>query len=221
MRTAACIALLLLSLPAFAQSQGMMRFYRMAYSVSGFYSNGGSNTDISQQVGKSGSEWDSEQIQLSTRNGYFAARSFLVGVELNWRQNSGELRPSPNPDAYRMESHERRLFIGPLFRWYQLLTHRWYLYPEVSVGYSHYYGETEESSRTLTQLPASTSARGVAVHAGAGIGYFMTRHLVFDASLRYMRAWRTGEYEVPALPDRDVTMDEYDIELLFGFQVMI
>ncbi len=221
MRTAACLALLLFAFPALSQSQGMMRFYRMAYGISGYYSNGSTSTTIAFPAAVSGTDMDHEVIRLATRNGYFVTRNFMIGVEFNWEQGSGELRPDPNPDGYRMESYERRLFLGPIFRYYQSMTHRWFLYPEVSFGYSHYLAESEESSLTITTLPSTITGRGFAVHAGAGVGYFLTRHVIFDVSLRYMRAWRDGEYEVPASPDRDIDMDEYDIQLLFGFQLLI
>ncbi len=221
MRLAACLAVLLLTLPALSQAQGTMRFYRMAYSIGGFYSNGGHSTDIAFPAGGSGSDVETETIRLATRNGYFVTRNFLLGVELNWEQGSSESRPDPNPNGERVESYARRMFIGPLLRWYQMMTPRWFLAPEISFGYSHYLGESEAYSLMTTDLPVSTTARGFGVNAGAGIGYFLSRHVVFDAALRYMHAWRSGEYEVPASPDRDVDMTEHDIQLFFGFQLLI
>jgi hypothetical protein len=221
MRTAAFLILLLVAVPALTQAQGLMRFYRMAYGISGFYSNGSSTLDIGFPAGTTGSEVNQESIRLSTRLGHFFSRNFVMGIEFNWEQGSSEVLPDPNPIGYRLETYDRRLFLGPLFRWYQPMTHRWFLYPEVSVGYSHYLGETQENSLTANVLPSTTTARGIAVNAGAGVGYFLTRNVVFDASLRYMRAWRTGEYEVPGQPDVDVDITEYDIQLYFGLQLLI
>ncbi|MDT8324270.1 MAG: outer membrane beta-barrel protein [Bacteroidota bacterium] len=221
MRLAACLAFLLFALPAPAEAQGLMRLYRMAYGISGYYGNGGHSTDIAFPGATTGSDMEHEYIRLTTRNGYFVSRNFLLGVEFNWDQAGGELRPDPNPDGYRLETYERRIFIGPLLRWYQPMTPRWFLYPEFSFGYTHYLEESEEFSLTANALPTTTTARGFGVNAGAGIGYFLTRHVVFDAALRYMHAWRSGEYEVPASPDREVDMTEHDIQLFFGFQLLI
>lgn len=221
MRLAAFLAVLLLTLPALTQAQGMMRFYRMAYSISGYYSTGGHSTDIDFPAGTSGSDMDRERIRLATRNGFFVSRNFLLGVEFNWDHASGDLQPDPNPDGARLETYERRIFIGPLLRWYQPMTPRWFIAPEFSIGYTHFLEERENYSLNMTNLPETTSSRGFGLNAGAGIGYFLTRHLVFDAALRYTHAWRSGTYEVPASPDRDVEMTEHDIQLFFGFQLLI
>lgn len=222
MRTFASFLLLFICLTAFASAQGMMRFYRMSYGVSGWYSNGSADLDISQSGSRTPlTDIDREHLWISTRNGFFIARNLLLGVEFNWTQSSSTGRPEPNPTGFRSEVFERRLFFGPLLRWYQPMSVRWFVYPEISAGYSHFLHEQEETDIINITLPATISARGFALHAGAGMGYFLTRHVVFDATLRYMHAWRDGDYEVPGLQDRDTDMTEYDIQLLLGFQILI
>lgn len=222
MRIFASLLLLFVCLTSFASAQGMMRFYRTSFGVSGWYSIGGSDLDISQSgSGTQLTDIDRETLHISSRNGFFFTRNLLLGAELTWSQRISTGRPEPNPTGFRSEVFERRLFIGPLLRWYQPMNVRWFVYPELSVGYSHYLHEQEETDIINFNLPATTSARGVAVHGGAGMGYFLTRHVVFDATLRYMHAWRDGEYEVPGMQDRDVDMTEYDIQLLLGLQILI
>ncbi|MBN1446950.1 MAG: outer membrane beta-barrel protein [Bacteroidetes bacterium] len=223
MRLLAFLTLLFVCFTTVVPAQRMMRNYRMAYSLSGFYSTGSSETNIAQYSGSGtfGSNVDRETFRLATRDGYFFTRNLLVGIELGWEQTSSEARPDPNPSGARLESFERRLFIGPLLRWYQPMNVRWFLYPELSFGYSHSLDELEESDVNSGSFPTSTDARGFALHAGVGVGYFLTRYVVFDASVRYMRAWRDGIYEIPTLPDRDVDMNEYDVQLLVGFQLLI
>jgi opacity protein-like surface antigen len=223
MRTLAFLTLLFVCFSTVLPAQRMMRYYRMAYSVSGFYSTGSAETNIAQYSGSGtfGTNTDRETFRLSTRDGYFFSRNLLIGVDLTWEQTSSEARPNPNPIGARTEAFERRLFLGPLIRWYQPMNMRWFIYPEVSFGYSHYSSDIEETDVTSGALPVSTTARGIALHAGAGIGYFLTRYVVFDAGVRYMRAWREGVYEIPSLPDRDMDMNEYDVQLLIGFQLLI
>jgi len=222
MRILASFLLLFCFLTTTASAQGMMRFYRTAYGVSTWYSNGSADLDISQSgVSAPLTDIERESVHIATRNGYFVTRNLLLGIEFSWMQSSSTGRPDPNPTGFRSELFERRLFIGPLLRWYQPMNVRLFVYPELSVGYSHYLHEKEETDIVNITLPASISARGVAVHAGAGMGYFLTRHVIFDATLRFMHAWRDGDYEVPGLQDRDVDMTEYDIQLLLGFQLLL
>jgi opacity protein-like surface antigen len=218
MRTVAILALFIF-LPTIAMSQGLMRFYRMTYGISGFYQTGSSNTDIDFTTGTAGTEVKRDVVRIASRNGFFLSRNFVMGVEFNWEQTTGDSRPVPNLIGYRSESFERRLFLGPLIRLYQPMSMRWFLYPEISFGYSQYLSETEESSIEVNNLPQTVTARGFAFHAGAGFGYLLTRNIVFDISARYMRAWRFGEYDVPGSLDVNVNMKEYDVQLLVGFQL--
>ena len=223
MRALAILALVFVCFTTAAQAQSLMRYYRMAYGLSGSWSTGSAQTDITQTSGTGtfGTDVDRETFRVSTRNGHFFTRNLLIGLDVTWEQTSTEARPTPNPAGARTEMFERRLFIGPLIRWYQPMNVRWFLYPELSFGYSHYGNEVEESDASSAALPVSINARGFGVHAGAGVGYFLTRHVVFDASVRYMHAWRDGTYEIPGFPDRTVDMREYDVQFLVGFQLLI
>jgi len=220
MRSAVLLALLLL-MPAISSSQGFMRFYRMTYGLSGFYLTGSSDTDIDFVTGREGAVMDRDVFRVSSRNGFFVTRNFVIGAEVNWEQVLEDSRPDPNPGGNSVEGFERRVFIGPLFRLYQMMTMRWYLYPEVSLGYTHFVSEIQETGLNLGNLPRTITARGFAVNAGAGFGYLLTRNVIFDVSARYMRAWRDGEYEVPGTADVDVDMTEWDLQLLVGFQLLM
>jgi hypothetical protein len=218
MRIPVILVVILLFVPAAMQGQSLMRLYRMMYSVSGSYSSGQTDTDLKYTAGPAGSEYDHETIMLSTRNGYFVSRSVVLGFEFDWQQGKGEVRPRPNPTNARYRQFDRDFFFGPLFRWYQPMSVRWFVYPEVSVGYHHYLGEFEESSSSLTTLQTTTYARGVGINAGAGLGYFLSRNLVLDATIRYSHRWLGGGYQVPGQPDVDVEISGGEIGLLLGLQ---
>lgn len=220
MRTAVFFALLFF-LPVITSSQGFMRFYRMTYGISGLYLSGSTDTDIDFSNGSDGMITDREVFRLATRSGFFVHRQFVIGAELGWEQVLSESSPDPNPGGNTVEGFERRVFIGPLFRWYQPVTMRWFLYPELSLGYSHLVSETEQSGIQMRNIQQTVTARGFALNAGAGFGYLVSRNLVFDISARYMRAWRDGEYEVPGSPDVDVDMTEWDLQLLVGLQLLM
>lgn len=220
MRSLAILVAAILLLPLAAPGQSLMRLYRMAYSIGGSYSNGSTDTELKTVGGTSRSEIRQETVRLSMRNAYFVTRNAALGLELSWEQGRGESRPEPNPINYREIVFDRTLYAGPLFRWYQPITFRWFLSPEVSVGYLHYLGEYEESSAVTSVLPATTSARGVGLRAGAGIGYFLTRNVVVDLSIRYSHGWVSGEYQVPGQADLDIDISGGEIGGLFGFQFL-
>ncbi len=221
MRAAAFILSILFLLPGSLSAQGMMRMYRMMYSVSGSFSSGQNDTDIKGVGAPSGTEFDYETVRIATRNGYFVSRNVVLGLELSWDQTRGESRPKPNPRNERYKQYERSLFVGPLLRWYQPLSVRWFAYPEVSLGYRHYLGESEASSSTVTTLPVTTTARGFGINAGAGLGYFLSRNVVLDASLRYSYGWLSGSYQTSGQPDLDVDMKGSEIGILFGLQLLM
>lgn len=220
MRSLVILVTTLLMLPAAMQGQSLMRLYRMVYSIGGFYSSGSTNTDLKMPSGTVGNDFEHETVQLATRNGYFVSRNFVIGLEFNWQQARGETRPDPNPGSNRAIQFDRDLFVGPLFRWYQPLTVRWFVYPEISLGYQHYLGEFEESSSSFSTLPATTTARGFGLNAGVGIGYFLSRNVVLDGTLRYSHHWLTGDYTVPGQPDFDVDISGGAVDVLFGIQFM-
>jgi opacity protein-like surface antigen len=220
MRSLVFVVTTLLLLPAAMHGQSLMRMYRMVYSIGGSYSSGTTNTDLKLPSGTVGSDYEHETVQLATRNGYFVSRNFVLGMEFNWQQGRGETRPNPNPGSNRAIQFDRELFVGPLFRWYQPMTVRWFIYPEVSLGYQHFLGEYEESSSTNITLPATTTARGFGLNAGVGLGYFLSRNVVLDATVRYSRRWLTGEFQVPGQADFDVEISGGAVELLFGIQFM-
>lgn len=215
----AAVALLLF--PAVSSGQGMMRLYRAMYSVSGSYSSGRTDTDLKFPAATAGTEFSYESIQLATRSGAFVTRSLLIGVEFDWYSRRGEIKPSPNPSNQRARQFDRELFLGPLLRWYQPMTVRWFVYPEVAVGYQHALGEFEESNVMSSTLPATTTASGVGVFAGAGLGYFLTRNLVLDATLRYSHRWLEGSHEVAGQPDIDAEISGGDVSVLVGFQLLM
>lgn len=221
MRTVFFLAISFIILPSVLTGQSMMRMYRTMYSISGSYSSGHTNTDIKAPNGTIGADMDHETIRLSTRNGYFVARNVAVGFELNWDQQRNETTPQPNPTNYRVKQFDRNFFVGPLLRWCQPVSVRWFMYPEVSLGYRHYLGESEESGLALSTMPVTTSARGLGINVGAGIGYFLSRNIVLDATLRYSYNWLTGRYEVPGQPDIDAEIQGGEIGILFGLQLMM
>ena len=220
MRSLVILAAAILLLPLASPAQSLMRLYRMAYSISGSYSNGSNDTELKFATGVSKNEYRHETVRLSMRNAYFLTRNAALGLEFSWEQGRGESRPEPNPTNYREIVFDRTLYAGPLFRWYQPVTFRWFLYPEVSVGYLHYLGEYEESSAVTSTLPATTSARGVGVRAGAGIGYFLSRNVVVDLSIRYSHGWVDGHYQIPGEADQDIEISGGEIGGLFGFQFL-
>ncbi len=221
MKTVIFLSLSLLCLPAALGAQSMMRMYRMMYSISGSYTSGSNGTDIKFGTGTSGADMDYETVRIASRNGYFVSRNVLLGLELSWDQTRGENNPQPNPSNYRFKQFERQLFIGPLFRWYQPMSVRWFVYPEIAAGYRHYLGETEESGSMITTLPETTTARGVGVNAGLGIGYFVSRNVVLDATVRYSHHWLNGSYEIPGQPDIDAEITGGEIGILFGLQLLM
>ncbi|MBE0644065.1 MAG: outer membrane beta-barrel protein [Bacteroidetes bacterium] len=202
-------------------AQGMLRMYRMMYSVGGSFSSGQNDLDIKGTTGSTGSELDHETVRLSTRNGYFISRNVVFGFEFTWDQTRGESRPKPNPTNARYKNYDRNLFVGPLLRWYLPLSMRWFTYPEISVGYRHYLGESEASSSTVSTLPVTISARGFGANAGLGLGYFISRNVVLDASLRYSYNWHTGSYEIPGQPDLDVDFHGSEIGILLGLELLM
>lgn len=202
-------------------AQGMMRMYRTMYSISGSYSSGNTTTDIKGPAGTIGSELSHEAVRLATRNGYFISRNLALGFEFNWEQGRSDSRPDPNPTSYRFKQFDRHLFVGPLLRYYQPLSVRWFTFPELSVGYRHYMGEMEENSSMLSTLPATTYARGVGINAGAGIGYYLSRNIVLDATLRYSYNWLSGSYQIPGQQDLDINMQGGEIGILFGLQLLM
>ncbi len=220
MRTAFILALTLFIFPAMLSAQGMMRMYRSMYSVSGSYSSGNSATNI-RSVGSIDAEQSHEFVRLSTRNGYFISRNVALGFEFFWDQGKTETRPDPNPTSYRYKQFDRDLFIGPLLRVYQPLSVRWFTYPELSVGYRHYLGEMEENSSLLNTLPTTIAARGIGINAGAGIGYYISRNIVLDATLRYSYNWLRGSYQIPGQQDLNVDMQGGEIGILFGLQLLM
>jgi opacity protein-like surface antigen len=221
MKTVIFLAFSLLCLPAALGAQSMMRMYRMMYSISGSYASGSSGTDIKFEDGTSGTDIDHETVRIASRNGYFVSRNVAMGLELSWEQTRGESNPTPNTANYRFEQFERHLFIGPLFRWYLPMTVRWFLYPEIAAGYRHYLGESEVSSSSITPLPVTTTARGVGVNAGLGVGYFLSRNVALDVTARYSHHWLSGSYERPGQPDIDAEITGGEIGILFGLQLLM
>ena len=214
-------AIVLLLLPVVSSGQGMMRLYRVMYSVSGSYSSGRTDTDLKFPVATAGSEFSHETVQIATRNGAFVSRNLLLGVEFDWRSSWGESKPAPNPSNQRIRQFDRELFLGPLVRWYQPMSVRWFVYPELAVGYQHALGEYEETSSTTSTLPATTSVRGVGLSAGAGLGYFLTRNIVLDATVRYSHRWLQGSYYVAGQPDVDAEITGGSINLIVGLQLLL
>ena len=208
-------------LPLSSPGQGMMRLYRMMYSVGGSYSTGSTDTDLKYPGAAAGTQFDHETAELSLRGGAFVTRNLVLCIEFDWQSSWGESRPQPNPSNLRVKQFDRELFLGPMLRWYIPMTVRWFVYPEASVGYHHYLGEYQESSSSISTLPATTSARGVGVHAGLGAGYFLTRNIVLDATVRYGHRWLNGSYEVSGQPDIDAEIRGGDIGLLVGFQLLM
>lgn len=219
MRTAIFLIACLL-LPAALGAQNMMRMYRMSYSVSGMYASGASTTDIAFTGGTTGTKVDNESVRLSTRNGYFISRNVVFGAEVSWQSERDESQPRPNPANYRYTEAQRDIFIGPLIRWYQPVSMRWFVAPELSVGYRHYRGTAEESGVNIDPLQRSNNAHGVGLNGGIGMGYFLSRHLVLDIAVRYSHHWLSGSHEIPGQPDFDLDRSGGEIGILLGFQLL-
>jgi hypothetical protein len=205
-----------------AVGQSMMRMYRSVYSVAGFYSNGRNSVDIDQGAGiRAMGISDHEKVRLSSRNGYFLYRHLAFGGEISWEQESMHQRPDPNPLNFRAQSRDRRLFIGPWVRWYVPASVRWYTALEMSAGYVHARGEQDESTSAYILPRSSTSANGFGLNAGFSMGYFLSRGVALDATMRYSAGWLEGVHAVAGSPDRDLSMEYHEFVLLLGVQFML
>lgn len=208
-------------LPASLSAQSLMRMYRMSYSISGMYATGGTKTDVAFTNGTTGTALDYERVRLSTRNGYFISRNVMFGAELTWNYRRDDSRPRPNANNYKYTESQRDIFVGPLIRWYQPVSMRWFVAPELSVGYRHYLGEVEESSMNFAPLQSTNSAQGFGLNGGIGVGYFLSRHLVLDVAVRYSHHWLSGSHEIPGQPDFDLDHSGGEVGMLLGFQLLM
>ncbi len=203
-------------------SQSMMRMYRSVYSVAGYYGSSSSSMDIDQGSGvRMGGTTDSDVMRISTRDGYFILRHLALGGEFSWEHRSTSYQPDPNPINFRSRQYARRLFAGPWLRWYVPASMRWYTALELSFGYVHEAGETEESTAAYVLPRTTTSANGFGVNAGLGMGYLVGRNVTLDLTARYGAGWLSGEYHIPGNPDLSLDMDFGEISFLLGIQLLM
>ena len=205
-----------------ASGQSMVRMYRSIYSIAGYYGSGNSTATIDQGAGSQlGGTSDSDVLRFSTRDGYFLYRNLALGGEFSWEHQSSSYQPDPNPINYRSESRDRRLFVGPWVRWYVPTSVRWYAALEASAGYVHTLGEKEESTSSYILPKTTTSANGIGVNVGAGMGYFLSRGIALDITARYGAGWLNGKYRTPGNADLDVELDYGEVSFLLGVQLLL
>jgi opacity protein-like surface antigen len=147
-----------------------------------------------------------------TRNGYFLARHFVVGLDFQLSVTSTTTTARTGRDTIEFRNYEERLFIGPWLRYYFPISNAWALFPEFSWGFQNRYRTEEVAAGGENEDRTS----GLSFNIGFGFTYFLSRNVGFDVTGRYSRGRLRGRFT-----DLRANNDLSDIGLLIGFQVYL
>ncbi len=152
---------------------------------------------------------------VTSRNGYFLAKRFIVGLRLAYeveirRDTTGE----GNNTRTVSEGSEETFSLGPWFRYYVPMSDGWAIFGEADWGYTAFY--SREESALDTRVPLTATAKGIALGGGAGFTYFLARGIAFDVVGKAQLARLTGREN-----DRAIRFNSTEFGLYLGFQVYL
>jgi opacity protein-like surface antigen len=156
---------------------------------------------------------DGFRFTVNSRNGYFLARRFLVGLDFQLTVTSATTNARSGGQQYEISDYEERLFVGPWLRYYVPMSNAWAFFPEFSWGLQRAY----RSQQAAPNVPAEEDrSSGLSFNLGVGFTHFFTRNIAFDATGRYSRGRLRGSFG-GVRAGSDVS----DIAILIGFQVYL
>ncbi len=158
----------------------------------------------------------SSRYGISSRNGYFVANRFLVGLRASYDVTLHRTT-LPGADGGRVlesEGTEQSFEIGPWFRYYFPVGNGWAFFGDVDWGYRTFFDE-EKAIGSKGQASES-SGRGLGIGLGGGLTYFLTKGVAFDVAGRVSFARLISKEE-----GRKTRVDLSDFGLVLGFQVYL
>jgi len=158
----------------------------------------------------------SSRYGITSRNGYFLVDRFLVGLRARYDVALHRVTlPNASGGADLVtEGSEQSFEIGPWFRYYVPVGNGWAIFGEADWSYRTYYDE--EKSQGSSGRGSESTGRGLAIGAGGGITYFLTKGVAFDVAGRasFARLLLTSE-------NRRTRVDLSDFGLVLGFQIYL
>jgi hypothetical protein len=158
----------------------------------------------------------SSRYGISSRNGYFVANRFLVGLRASY-DVALHRTTLPGGDGGRVlesEGTEQSFEIGPWFRYYFPVGNGWAFFADADWGYRTFYDE--EKAIGKKGQASESSGRGLGIGLGGGLTYFLTKGVAFDVAGRVSFARLISKEE-----GRKTRVDLSDFGLVLGFQVYL
>lgn len=157
----------------------------------------------------------SSRYGVTSRNGYFLAKRFIVGVriayEVELRRDTARIG---NQDLTVSEGSEETFSVGPWFRYYVPMADGWAVFGEADWSYTTFF--SREESAIDPGVPLTATARGIALGGGAGFTYFLAKGIAFDVVGKAQIARLTGREN-----DRPIRFNSTEFGLFLGFQVYL
>lgn len=158
----------------------------------------------------------SSRYGITSRNGYFLADRFLVGLRARYDVALHRVTlPSPSgaPAELVTEGSEQSFEIGPWFRYYVPVGNGWALFGDADWSYRTYF---DEEKGLGSGLVSTSTGRGLAVGLGGGLTYFLTKAVAFDVAGRVSFARLLLNSD-----GRRTRVDLSDFGLVLGFQIYL
>ncbi len=176
------------------------------YDVELTDSSGATTTTLTGRVG----------IKIQAHTGLFVVKHLNVGLLVDYETYAEESQPTPNPINADQLDGWGDLFVGIYGRYYIPVAERWAIYPELAFGWGGYESLSQYNDDTRTEMKHESIARGFAVSATAGAGYFFSELVSFDIAVSYGVGWLSGSKSVSGLTDKDIDIVLADASFLLG-----
>lgn len=156
----------------------------------------------------------SSRYGITSRNGYFLANRFLVGLRASYDVSLHRmtLPTATGGSEVVSEGSEQSFEVGPWFRYYFPVGNGWALFGEADWSYRTYVDE----EKARGGLDSKSTGRGLAIGMGGGITYFLTKGIAFDVAGRVSFARLLLNSE-----GRRTRVDLSDFGLVLGFQIYL